>query len=72
MEHSFAILAACSMQDSTPHWVAVHRWHHQFSDMEEDPHSPLKSFFWAHMGWLLVKDEKMTRRPLIERFANDI
>jgi len=42
-------------RDSPPHWVAVHRRHHQFADEAQDPHSPLKSFFWAHMGWLLVK-----------------
>ena len=52
------------MQDSPPHWVAVHRRHHQFAGEAQDPHSPLKSFFWAHMGWLLVKED-MTRR-LIE------
>jgi fatty-acid desaturase len=72
LEHGLAILAACSMQDSPPHWVAVHRWHHQFADEEQDPHSPLKSFFWAHMGWLLVKKEKIARRALVERYAKDI
>ena len=72
LEHGLAILATCSLQDSPPHWVAVHRRHHQFSDDELDPHSPLQSFFWAHMGWLLVKREDMARRALIERYAKDI
>lgn len=55
------------MQDSPLRWVAIHRRHHQFADEEPDPHSPLRSFFWAHMGWLLVK-----RDDLIERYAKDI
>jgi fatty-acid desaturase len=72
LEHTFAVLAVCSAQDSPPHWVAVHRRHHQFADEEQDPHSPLKSFFWAHMGWLLVKVDEMRRGPLMERYATDI
>jgi fatty-acid desaturase len=72
LEHGLAILAACAVQDSPPHWVAVHRRHHQFADEAQDPHSPLKSFFWAHMGWLLVKKEDMTRAALIERYAKDV
>jgi fatty-acid desaturase len=71
-EHIIAVLAVCSVQDSPPHWVAVHRRHHQFTDEDKDPHSPLAGFFWAHMGWLLVKMEDMGRRPLIERYARDI
>ena len=72
LEYAFAVLAVCSMQDSPPHWVAVHRRHHQFADEEQDPHSPLVSFFWAHMGWLMVKMDDMKRGPLIERYAKDI
>ena len=72
LEYSFAFLAACSLQDSPPHWVAVHRRHHQYADKNEDPHSPLRSFFWSHMGWLLVKTDDMRRSPLIDRYARDI
>lgn len=72
LEHILAIFAVCSVQDSPPHWVAVHRRHHQFTDEERDPHSPIRGFLWAHMGWLLVKSEDMSRRPLIERYAKDI
>jgi len=72
LEHALAFLAVCSVQDSPPHWVAVHRRHHQYADEERDPHSPLVNFFWAHMGWLLVKMDNMKRRPLIEQYAKDI
>jgi stearoyl-CoA desaturase (delta-9 desaturase) len=48
-------------------WVADHRKHHQFSDVEGDPHSPhllvgkgflasAKNLFHAHVGWLFVHE----------------
>src|SRR6185503_8373163 len=42
------------------------------ADEDEDPHSPLVSFFWAHMGWLLVHPPEMARLALIARYAPDI
>ena len=69
LEYAGATLAVCSVQDSPSHWVALHRRHHQFADEEQDPHSPVRSFFWAHMGWLLIKIDDA---PLIERYAKDI
>ena len=35
-------------------WAAHHRHHHQYSDTENDVHSPVaKDIFWAHIGWVL-------------------
>ena len=72
LEHTVAILGVCSVQDSPPQWVAVHRRHHQLADEEQDPHSPLAGFFWAHMGWLLSKTYDSDRNSLIEQYAKDI
>lgn len=72
LERVLATLAVCAVQDSPPHWVAVHRRHHQFADEPHDPHSPLAGVFWAHLGWLLVKSEDMARGPLIARYAKDV
>jgi fatty-acid desaturase len=35
-------------------WVATHRMHHQNTDKEGDPHSPLDGGIWAHMGWIIT------------------
>src|ERR1700683_5712628 len=48
LEHTFAVLGVCCLQDTPARWVAVHRLHHQNSDDQEDPHSPLVSFIWGH------------------------
>jgi fatty-acid desaturase len=53
LEHTFAVLGTFSLQFSHL-WVAVHRRHHHHADNEQDPHSPLRGFFWAHFGWLLL------------------
>lgn len=72
LERTIVMLGLCAMQDAPGYWVAIHRKHHQFSDEENDPHSPLVSFFWAHMGWLCVKSDEMKRGPLTERYAKDV
>jgi len=72
LEHAFAILAVCSFQDTPARWVAVHRRHHQHADDQEDPHSPLVSFFWGHMGWLLVENRDLTRLKIFDRYARDV
>ncbi|HSY89338.1 MAG TPA: fatty acid desaturase [Verrucomicrobiae bacterium] len=72
LEHSLAFLGTCSLQFSPAFWVAVHRRHHRFADEERDPHSPLKSFFWAHFGWLLVRTPDMRPGVMTERYAKDL
>src|SRR5438128_103738 len=61
LEHIFAILGVCSLQDTPARWVAVHRLHHQHSDRQDDPHSPLVNFLWAHVGWVVVRHREHSR-----------
>ena len=72
LEHILVVLGTCSLQFSPPYWVAIHRRHHHFADEEQDPHSPLVSFLWAHFGWLLVRSPDMKPGPMIDRYARDI
>ncbi len=37
-------------------WVAMHRYHHQSSDQEVDPHSPKHGAFWSYAGWYMHHD----------------
>ena len=72
LEHTFAILGVCSLQDTPARWVATHRRHHEHADTQPDPHSPLVDFFWSHIGWLVVRNRELTRLTLSERYAKDI
>ena len=42
-------------QGSIWHWSRDHRVHHKHSETDADPHNAMRGFFFAHMGWLLVK-----------------
>jgi fatty-acid desaturase len=72
LEHTLAILGVCCFQDTPARWVAVHRLHHQNSDQQPDPHSPLVNFFWGHMGWLFVQNRELNRLSMYERYAKDL
>jgi stearoyl-CoA desaturase (Delta-9 desaturase) len=52
-----ALLGCTSMQKGPLWWAAHHRGHHRHTDTLEDPHSPVaRSFWWSHIGWILVAD----------------
>ena len=76
--HILLTLAGTMAIEGAPiRWVADHRRHHQFSDEENDPHSPwrfgestwglTKGFVWAHMGWLFSRENTNAKR-----FAPDL
>jgi stearoyl-CoA desaturase (delta-9 desaturase) len=46
--------------------------HHQHSDEPADPHSPRKSFFWSHMGWILNYDPALYNLFTYDRYARDL
>jgi stearoyl-CoA desaturase (delta-9 desaturase) len=72
LEHALAILGVCCLQDTPARWVGVHRLHHQHSDEPPDPHSPLVTFLWGHVGWLLIPNHELSRMQLYERYAKDL
>ena len=72
LEYSFVVLGVCCMQDTPARWAAVHRRHHEHADDQDDPHSPLVSFFWGHVGWMLVENRDLARLGIYDRYAKDI
>ncbi|CAN6574214.1 unnamed protein product [Malus baccata var. baccata] len=52
LEYSFAYCGVLSLQGSPLEWVSTHRNHHQFTDTWNDAHSPIKGFWFSHIGWL--------------------
>lgn len=72
LEHTFALMGVCSLQDTPARWVAIHRMHHQYSDEQPDPHSPLVTFLWGHMGWVFVENTELSRGRAFERYARDV
>ncbi len=59
MERTLAVCGSLAVEGSVLDWVADHRKHHAFTDVEGDPHSPhvehsggLSGLWYAHTGWL--------------------
>ncbi len=73
-----AIIGSMAVEGSVITWVADHRKHHAFADVEGDPHSPhlagpgfwgaVKGLWHAHVGWLFSEVATADRM----RFAPDL
>jgi fatty-acid desaturase len=72
LEGSLAILGACCLEESPTVWAAWHRQHHHVADKELDPHNPLASFLWGHIGWLMIKSDNADAGQLKARYAPDL
>jgi stearoyl-CoA desaturase (delta-9 desaturase) len=69
MQFLMALGGATAAQKGVLWWAGYHRHHHQHSDQEDDIHSPLKGFFWSHIGWILCRKYSRTPVELIRDFG---
>ena len=66
----FALLGNSSVQKGPLWWAAHHRHHHQYSDQDEDVHSPIKrGFIYSHVGWIFARNNSPTRIRLVPDLA---
>lgn len=72
LEYFFTLLGCLACQGGPIKWVAEHRLHHLYSDDEGDPHSPTRSFFWGHMGWLFFVNPVIDKPKEYYPFAPDL
>ena len=72
LERCFVFVALCCLQDTPGKWVATHRYHHNHSDEQDDPHSPLVAFLWGHVGWLVVKNAGTDNIATYRKYAPDV
>lgn len=50
-----ALCQSLAFQNDIIEWSRDHRVHHKYSETNADPHNAKRGFFFAHMGWLLVR-----------------
>jgi fatty-acid desaturase len=72
LEYAIATLGALAMEGGPITWVATHRVHHLYSDTPADPHNARRSFWWAHMGWLLVPNPARPNEEAVNKYAADL
>lgn len=63
LEYLYVFFGAGAFQGSVLEWVADHRIHHHKVDTEQDPYSIKKGFWYAHIGWLFLKENTNTDFP---------
>jgi len=71
-EHALAVIGVCCLEKSPGQFVATHRVHHQHEADDEDPHSPLVTLFWGHMGWLFRENRKVDNLLTYDHYARDV
>ncbi|KAL0565014.1 stearoyl-CoA 9-desaturase [Marasmius crinis-equi] len=74
-QYVLACLGAGSVQGSIKWWSRGHRAHHRYTDTELDPYNAHKGFWYAHIGWMLVKPRRkpgvadvsdLSRNPVVK------
>lgn len=53
-------------------WAATHRLHHQKSDQDGDPHSPLIGGWWSHILWLFVHRKPEDKDLLLAKYIPEL
>jgi fatty-acid desaturase len=70
VKYLLALLGTLALQSGPVSWVGVHRLHHKTADRHDDPHTPLYSLFWAHLGWTIFVSPDESE--VSHRMARDI
>jgi len=74
LQYLLANWGAGAVQGSIRWWSRGHRAHHRYTDTKLDPYSAHEGFWWAHVGWMLVKPRgkigvadisDLTRNPVV-------
>jgi sn-1 stearoyl-lipid 9-desaturase len=72
VEYFLTTCGTLALEGGPIFWVATHRIHHQFSDKEGDPHTPVDGKWWAHMGWILMGKSLHQDTQTLARYVPDL
>ncbi len=72
VEYFMTVCSTLALEGGPIFWVATHRIHHQHSDKEGDPHSPVDGTWWAHMGWILMGKSMHHDTTTLARYVPDL
>ena len=54
----YLFFGAGAFQNSALKWCSDHRIHHRKVDTDQDPYNINEGFFYAHMGWIMLKSDQ--------------
>ncbi len=73
LEYAIATLGALAIQGGPIFWVAGHRLHHAHTeDINKDPYSAERGFWWSHMGWLFYDNPEFFDYEHYKKYARDL
>ncbi len=73
LEYVLATIGALALQGGPIFWVAGHRLHHAHTeDVEKDPYSAKKGFWWSHILWLVYPQKKFFDYESYNKYAPDL
>ncbi|WP_036489448.1 fatty acid desaturase [Myxosarcina sp. GI1] len=73
LEYIIASIGVLALQGGPIFWVAGHRLHHAYTeDIEKDPYSARRGFWWSHMLWLFYPRPEFFEYDRYQRYAPDL
>jgi stearoyl-CoA desaturase (delta-9 desaturase) len=72
VEYFLTVCATLALEGGPIFWVATHRIHHKYSDLEGDPHSPIDGKWWSHMGWILTGKSMHHDTTTLAKYVPDL
>ena len=73
LEYAITVIGALALQGGPIFWVSGHRRHHLYTeDVEKDPYSARRGFWWSHMVWLFYKRPQFFEYESYRSFAPDL
>lgn len=67
----YLLFGAAAFQETALKWATDHRRHHHKVDTDEDPYTINKGFFYAHIGWIFLKEEDQYKDKYEKDLLND-
>ncbi|MCB0378454.1 MAG: fatty acid desaturase [Bdellovibrionales bacterium] len=61
----YLFFGAAAFQNSVITWCTDHRYHHKYTDSDNDPYNAKRGFWFSHIGWMLTKES-----PVDDRVGN--
>ncbi len=73
LERLITLIGALALQGGPIFWVAGHRQHHLYTeDVNLDPYSAKRGFWWSHMLWLFYPHRQFFDYDSCKKFAPDL
>jgi sn-2 palmitoyl-lipid 9-desaturase len=73
LEYAIAFIGALALQGGPIFWVGGHRQHHAHTeDIDKDPYSAQKGFWWSHMQWILYPRPEFFDYENVKNYAPDL